>query len=791
MSGLDWGATGFATPTCHGALFDRSAEILPVHMTRPPLPVVPVPFETWARGVPADIASAAAAATGAAAPAAATTADGAAVASTAVHAPPAVPPPVATVVPPSITTLALVDSIPMGPRFASVEHIKQRQLVAHLASLADNRIHLSRHAAKTAAALLPLEWKDQGQRPGHAAQGDALRHYAERACFMLHQLKETASRAAAAEAMGVVSESEHDDLLALHTKARLLLLPTKSLVAAASDGAVSSNPAEVARVGLQDAAFLSSNRDAEGALDAGGGLAALVGSSGGHGGPTMPPAAVKVDAPSSSAASTASTATTTASAPSTSLLDRMSPEQREAYLAVQAKRKQTSSSVAAATGRAPGAAASTPAGSVANAASASAIAARAASAATAATATRRAPSPLEETAAELASAAAHGSATSSSAASTTGRLRKPDPATRAAASQIVAEVVAATSVFSAAVSTAPDATIGVSLGDDPAALTARIMASMSGPHRGAPDRVFLSLFILTHAYVQRVPLAKLLQYEQGLYDHLRSLPYALPDAAGAAPAADAADEDCNGPARSTLVPTSSSVLEAAFACSLAASPAAATAASRLDLPFLLQESTLRMAEHVAAQLQRSARRKAALPVPAAVTAPAQQVAEDAALPSEVPANAPAADAPPAPSAAAADADAPAPEAAPKPKMGLFSWLFSAPSTVAKAQPPPISRVNTAVITVDPAQMAREIEVARQAALEAEAEQQRLDAVELVEQLDVRLDPGVSLADYPQELQALHVAVAEYTRQFCGEPQLMKRVPPAPVAADDEDDDDSV
>jgi hypothetical protein len=36
---------------------------------------------------------------------------------------------------------------------------------------------------------------------------------------------------------------------------------------------------------------------------------------------------------------------------------------------------------------------------------------------------------------------------------------------------------------------------------------------------------------------------------------------------------------------------------------------------------------------------------------------------------------------------------------------------------------------------------------------------------------LRLDPGTALADLPPAWLAMHVAVAEYTRRFCGEPPL--------------------
>jgi F0F1-type ATP synthase alpha subunit len=153
----------------------------------------------------------------------------------------------------SLTALALLDSVPSGAAYVQLEHIKGRELVANTASLADSVLPLSTHALR-AGALLPLDFADLVARTGHGAQGQALRHYANKARDVLVELRESARGAVTARAMGVESEADRDAVLDLHAKARVLLCPTRAALEGAAGGEP-LDPDAVTRLGIDGLQF--------------------------------------------------------------------------------------------------------------------------------------------------------------------------------------------------------------------------------------------------------------------------------------------------------------------------------------------------------------------------------------------------------------------------------------------------------------------------------------------------------------------------------------------------------
>lgn len=159
----------------------------------------------------------------------------------------------------SLTCLSLLDAVPDGPAYTQLEHSKGREMVAHTVGLADNRFQFSRRAVR-AGAVLPLEFEQLASRTGHAGQGDAMRYYTNRTREILCDLREPARGATLARMMGVGVESDADALLDMHAKARVLLLPTQGLLQAIGDARAAGSTVsieEAGQLGLEGLNYLA------------------------------------------------------------------------------------------------------------------------------------------------------------------------------------------------------------------------------------------------------------------------------------------------------------------------------------------------------------------------------------------------------------------------------------------------------------------------------------------------------------------------------------------------------
>lgn len=348
--------------------------------------------------------------------------------------------------------------------------------------------------------------------------------------------------------------------------------------------------------------------------------------------------------------------------------------------------------------------------------------------------------------------------------------------------------------FADVFSTSPDAAAapsGADAGDAPhsqplsllngdaaaaAGLPSRLLMWENEPHRGDPGRSLLTLFVLSHGYVQRVPAHRLFQYEAGLYSLLSSMP--SPDAGGdsntvigtggrgdgagalqrlAAARADSkslargighstssssskpyvsplqADDDSNisssiklGQQRGiTAIPIASyssgysTLLDAAVG---AAVPESMITAPRLDLQTSLREANLQFIKR-SSELSRAQYEARA----------AAEQARAAALAAE--------------------------EAAKRrSKRSWFTWS-SPPEVPSSPLPPPSPAPAASLLPPANASTTGAGSVDSEGALEGLS-------------VHLRLDPGQSLDQLPLVWAAMHVAVAEYTRRFCGEPLII-------------------
>jgi hypothetical protein len=221
----------------------------------------------------------------------------------------------------------------------------------------------------------------------------------------------------------------------------------------------------------------------------------------------------------------------------------------------------------------------------------------------------------------------------------------------------------------------------------------------SGPHQAGPARLLLTLFLLSHGYAQRVPLARLLEYEAALFCTLDRTP--------------APQAETDGGRETLPAQAHGSLLDAALRCEVNA--AMQTGAARHDVADSLLRSSallaLTAAELGAASTEANRRARAAA---AAATAP------------------------------------PRPADRHKYGVGLLNWALG-------RKPEPRSPAPLA--QSEPAS-SREVPAVQQASGD--------DAYEAACHY-VRTDPGVPLEQLPRPWRLLHVAVAEFTRRFCGEP----------------------
>lgn len=441
----------------------------------------------------------------------------------------------------SLTLLALMDapsgagmSSGSGGLVVSMEDVQFKAAMEDVASMVDLHLPLSSRAA-AAGAVFPLAFEELGTAASpHAAQGQALRHYAARSQVLLSQLREAARAVVRAEQYGVEAEADTDAVLDLHAKARLSLCPTAAAleaVAAVPGEAAGLSPERVAKLGLAGLDYLSSSERKE--MAAAGIAAADVeeAASGAAGGaparpgemkarvsqlasslgfalptagvrppkplpappkpqpaPAQPqPAATGAAAPAPAAASSSAAA---AAAPATSLVDKMDASQRAALAAMQAAR-------AAKGGKAASLAAAYGFGVKKAAAGAGAAAPAAAP--------QPAPKAVVKAAAPIASepAAEAASPEDAAAAERSARLPFRAPEGRTRPSPLLDSTDAtqrAGDVFSTA------------------------SALLSRPAHGDLGRLFVSLFVLAHGYASRVPLHRYPEYEAALTALLSKAP---------------------------------------------------------------------------------------------------------------------------------------------------------------------------------------------------------------------------------------------------------------------------
>ena len=131
----------------------------------------------------------------------------------------------------SVTALALLTAA--QPRGSEVtrEDSATRRLVRASASLADSTLDLDDlrapvgvRSARAAHRMALAAWLSRVcARPGHAAQGAALRHYVARANAVALQLRDVVTRAAAATEIGVDISSDLDGMLDVAARMRALM----------------------------------------------------------------------------------------------------------------------------------------------------------------------------------------------------------------------------------------------------------------------------------------------------------------------------------------------------------------------------------------------------------------------------------------------------------------------------------------------------------------------------------------------------------------------------------------
>jgi F0F1-type ATP synthase alpha subunit len=312
----------------------------------------------------------------------------------------------------SITAFAIVPSAIQGSQSSSLTELRSfQEYLASVVSLMDDRLIFSPRSIK-AGTLFPLDFETFLIHPGHAAQGKAFQLYVERLRILLSQLRECAKNVVIAKAYSVGSEADTDFLMDLHTKARLMLLPTLTLLQECKNSQTLSVEA-VNSLGLDGLSYASASRS----FSPSGKTAGDDGAS-------------QQAAPALSSSSSSSSRA--------DLLKKLDPAQAALLASVRASK----------------------AGKV------------------------EAAKPLSDP------------------------VRSSSPPASSPSSS------GSTSPFSS-----------LSFAASPPAPADPDNALKK--HRGPPERAFLDLFALTHGYVQRVPLHKLVVFEEELFNHISSFP-ALP-----------------------------------------------------------------------------------------------------------------------------------------------------------------------------------------------------------------------------------------------------------------------
>lgn len=243
-------------------------------------------------------------------------------------------------------------------------------------------------------------------------------------------------------------------------------------------------------------------------------------------------------------------------------------------------------------------------------------------------------------------------------------------------------------------------------------------------------RTLLSLFVLTHAYVQRVPLTRLLEYESQLYHFLRSTPYTAES--DAAPGGFLPNTH---PCPGTLSPASTCVLGAAVAAQLASS--FQNDGTCLDIRHTLRAATLNLSQY-STEGSRLAGGRVTSPLP--TQAPPLPLVEPSPLAPVVPV----------------------------PKPSWFGWLSTQPAVTPPAMPSSaISSATESQQTASEGESVIPYNTVMSAPRHAISAPKRTPAEAILRY--VRLDVGQDLECVPPPLRALHILVADFTRRFCDEP----------------------
>ena len=285
------------------------------------------------------------------------------------------------------------------------------------------------------------------------------------------------------------------------------------------------------------------------------------------------------------------------------------------------------------------------------------------------------------------------------------------------------------------------------------------------PHEGSPARAFLALFIATHAYVQRVPLRRLWEYEEGLYRRVGMLPapglwrrggndavdslsaplspsstgfYAPYTSETLLSVTPAADADATNEGQGTPAP---SLLDAALSACVPA--AVSQRGLRIDIAEGLRAATLRLAGLAAPPTDEEEEGEEGAGKGAAASRSTAAEEEQARL-----------------AAAAATAAA---RVAPIVRRSYLSVLMGGVSTPPSSGPPPPSPTQSPSTSTPAA--------AAGGALGGGAGSSSSRRGRVALSGHIRLEPGTVWGELPLEWRCLHVAVAEYTRRFCDEPEM--------------------
>jgi hypothetical protein len=644
----------------------------------------------------------------------------------------------------SVTCLALLDTLPFGPQFASdMDHISARTHAAHTASLADARIRLSAAVCRQQQDRFPVEFESLGATgSGHRGQGDAIRHYATRSATLLRQLRETAVSAVAGKLYGIDAETDRDAQLDLLAKLRTLLLPTRRALALlqGADAGKAASARVVAELGLEGLQFRTPEEDRAMSLagEEAAGSAVAVSGDGGYGTqgrqriagvatsmgfavPGAPPTPAAVTGANGSGQSEADTQRALAAA----------------FLASRAQQR-AKRNVVAASGFAVKTGTSSPPPGAAPSAAAFIQSSNKQAAVQAAATPAAAPEPIIAP------------ATPSAASSKAERVRFSAPTARAPAIQFFADIAPRNA---AAGSGAADENTSAAAPLSPASGTSSVGAD--------PSRLLLTLFLTSHCYVQRVPFERLLEYESRLFALMSSLP--APQTASRLPGVPSAVGGFHHPLSSQAAPGS---LLAAMLSAPVDSATMIAGADRFDVDTQLRSAALSMAKMLAANTKKRTRHR-----PEGFNA---WEAEYEAAMQEDAAREKLERAEKAAARAAAAVESHKTERGVSGVLNRFAdWAASAAHTTVKAAAPtlpPLPKKPSAQTALPPAA------AAGGGTSDSDDEDEGNNAAPvtaseaLVSGGHVRLDPGLDTADrLPEPWRTAHFVVAEFTRVFNDEP----------------------